>query len=98
MPKILSKKNVNSQKNIEDLYVLLEDIQNELVKVQTKTMPPIQIRIKEAAQILGQSVSYLYDLVALGNIPHYKDGRIYFKYEELVEWSFDKDKKQLVNN
>ena len=48
------------------------------------------LSIIEAAQFTGLSRHYLYKLVHLGKIPHYKPtgGRVFFKQAELEEFIY----------
>jgi excisionase family DNA binding protein len=56
--------------------------------IETTVQKPLSIT--EAAEFLGLKPSYLYKLIHLGRIPHYKPigKRVFFKREELEAFIF----------
>ena len=54
---------------------------------ETITKP---LNVDEAAQFTGLSKAYLYKLVHMGKVPHYKPtgGKVFFKQSELEEFIF----------
>jgi excisionase family DNA binding protein len=56
--------------------------------IETTTQKPLSVT--EAAEFLGLKPSYIYKLIYLGRIPHYKPtgGRVFFKQEELEAFVF----------
>ena len=67
-------------KNVFDKLTAIESL---LVATQPKPLT-----LKEAAEFLDFSRSYLYRLTSQGRVPHYKpEGkRVYFDRAELVDW------------
>ena len=67
-------------KNVFDKLTAIESL---LVATQPKPLT-----LKEAAEFLDFSRSYLYRLTSQGRVPHYKpEGkRVYFDQDELVNW------------
>lgn len=41
---------------------------------------------KETSQLIGISLSRLYTLCSERTIPHYKQGKLYFKRDEVEDW------------
>ena len=66
--------------NVLDKLTVIESL---LVATQPKPLA-----LKEAAEFLDFSRSYLYRLTSQGRVPHYKpEGkRVYFDRAELVDW------------
>ena len=66
--------------NVLDKLTVIESL---LVATQPKPLT-----LKEAAEFLDFSRSYLYRLTSQGRVPHYKpEGkRVYFDRAELVDW------------
>jgi excisionase family DNA binding protein len=56
--------------------------------IETTVQKPLNVT--EAAEFLGLKPSYIYKLIHLGRIPHYKPtgGRVFFKQEELEQFIF----------
>jgi excisionase family DNA binding protein len=56
----------------------------------TETTVQKPIGVAEAAEFTGLKLSYLYKLIHLKRIPHYKPtgGRVFFKREELEQFIF----------
>ena len=88
-----------SPKQMDDLYNKLDHIQNDLNLLHQKFIPPILVDIKQASELIRISVGSIYNMIGAHKIPHYKNGsRVYFKSDELMDWAFAREKKQLVNN
>ena len=72
--------NSPTTQNVLDKLTVIESL---LVATQPKPLT-----LKEAAEFLDFSRSYLYRLTSQGRVPHYKpEGkRVYFDRAELVDW------------
>ena len=68
-------------KNVFDKLTAIESL-------LVATTQPKPLTLKEAAEFLDFSRSYLYRLTSQGRVPHYKpEGkRVYFDRAELVDW------------
>ncbi len=69
---------------IEEVSILKSLLENQQPVVPEKRLP---IGLPEAKQILQKAESTIYRLVGNGTLPHYKQGRkLYFYEDELLEW------------
>lgn len=67
---------------IEELKVIVKS--KEAIEINNKKIP---ISIDEACEIIKKAKPTVYTLVRKRQIPHYKNGKkLYFYEEELLEW------------
>jgi excisionase family DNA binding protein len=79
---------LNVNKNQTNITLSLPGIAGEEKDMENTIERPLGIA--EAAEFTGLKSSYLYKLIHLKRIPHYKPtgGRVFFKREELEQFIF----------
>lgn len=73
-------------KAVETLLEEVREVKQMVVRING-TSPSLPIDIDRAAEILGKSAKTIYHLAQNNRIPHYRQGRtLYFFEDELAEW------------
>jgi len=78
---ILNPKDMNNE-----LQLLMEEVRKQ---AQAMSNTKIVLTMDDVAELTGMSKNYIYRLVHLRRIPHYKSPggkRTYFKREEVEQW------------
>ena len=77
---------LNPKKMNNELQLLMEEVRKQ---AQAMSNSKIVLTMDDVAELTGMSKNYIYRLVHLRRIPHYKSPggkRTYFKREEVEQW------------
>ena len=89
MPNLVGVLTVKIEEMSETLTMLKEELEDlrESVMAKPITSKKIPVSIDRACEIIGKSKHTIYRYTSHGLIPHYKQGKtIYFFEDELLEW------------
>ncbi len=77
---------------LERIENLLENINRNISREETKAIIPKVMNIKQLSDYLGVSLSYLYKQTSSHKIPHSKRGkRLYFNIETINDWVLENE-------
>ena len=91
MTNLLDTKKLSFEQIPEAIAYLIEQVTElkTLVKLQVHTEPEKRkpIGVRQASKVIGKAVQTIYGLTSTGQIPHYRQGKqLYFYEDELISY------------